>query len=93
MHSPLDAHLHTAECNEIIKKLVECHKVNGKWKQWALGTCEDLDTQMRRCTKEERLRNIKENQKLANERTEKLKERSKKQAAENKTWRDSLNEK
>ena len=67
--------------------------MNGKWKQWALGTCEDLDTQMRRCTKEERLRNIKENQRLANERTEKLKERSKKQAAENKTWRDSLNEK
>ena len=92
MHTPLDAHLHTPECNEIIRKLKECHEQHGKWTQFAFGVCEDLDTLMRRCTKQERLARRKENHDAANTRNEELRARFQKQKAEGKTWRDVLEE-
>jgi len=93
MHSPLDAHLHTPECNAIIKKLLDCHAENGKWKQWAFGTCEEFDIQMRKCTRQERIERIKVNKKAADTRNEELKAKFRKQNAEGKSWRDILDEK
>ena len=92
MHTPLDAHLHTPECNEIIRKLQECHAQNGKWTQFVFGVCEDLDTQMRKCTRQERMNRTKENQEIANARNENIRAKLQKQKAEGKNWRDVLEE-
>jgi len=92
MHGPLDAHLHTEECNEIIKKLQECHEQNSKWKQFTMHTCDALDTLMRKCTKAERLRRLDEEIAKARDRNRIIGERMRKAEASGKTWRDHLDE-
>lgn len=74
MHSPLNPHLHTEECNVIIAALVKCHDENSKLKQ-LFGVCNELDTAMRRCTKAERLERTKENRAKAMAREQALKEK------------------
>ena len=54
MHSSLKPHLHTDECNAVIAKLMKCHEEYSKVRQ-LFGVCNDLDVEMRRCTKKERL--------------------------------------
>ena len=39
MHTPLDSHLHTADCNKIIEELVKCQEKNGKVKMM-FGACD-----------------------------------------------------
>ena len=92
MHSPLDAHLHTPECNEIIKKLIECHAQNSKFKQ-AFGVCTDIDMEMRKCTRNERLGRVKENIETSRDRNKATQEKLKKLQAEGKSWRDILDDK
>ena len=89
MHTPLDAHLHTPECNEIIQKLQECHAEHGKWTQFAFGVCEDLDTAMRKCTKQERRTRTKENHEISKVRNEEIRAKMKQMKAEGKSWRDT----
>ena len=54
MHTSLAPHLHTDECNKLIEALHKCHQDYSKFRQ-LFGVCNDIDTQMRRCTKNERL--------------------------------------
>jgi hypothetical protein len=42
MHVPLDEHLHTEECNVIIRQLKRCHEENSMFKQF-FGQCNQLD--------------------------------------------------
>ena len=77
MHTPLDPHLHTAECNEIIARLVACHADYSKVSQ-LFGVCNDLDMMMRRCTKVERINRAAANRKSALERQQKQAERAEK---------------
>lgn len=93
MHTPLDPHLHTPKCNEIIKKLIECQQKHGKWRQFLFHDCDEIDTLMRKCTRQERLDRTKENVASALVRNENTKEKFRKQKAEGKSWRDSLDEK
>ena len=93
MHSPLDAHLHTPECNKVIKLLQECHANNSKFKQFFFLTCDDLDTQMRKCLKKERKAREANHFKEARLNDKEYAEKYKKQQASGKTWRDLLEEK
>ena len=93
MHTPLDPHLHTAKCNEIIKKLIECQQKHGKWRQFLFHDCDDIDYQMRMCTKQERIDRTKQNVDAARVRNEKVKEKLRQQKADGKSWRDALDEK
>jgi len=92
MHGPLDAHLHTAECNEIIKKLQECHEQNSKLKQFTMHTCDALDTLMRKCTRKERLARVAEESEKARERNKVIGEKMRQARASGKTWRERLDE-
>eukprot|EP00127_Corallochytrium_limacisporum_P003816 Clim_evm30s153 gene=Clim_evmTU30s153 len=51
MHPPLDEHLHSSECNKIIRELELCHKDN-PWMQY-LGVCNDIKNQLNQCLREE----------------------------------------
>ena len=42
MHVPLDEHLHTEECNEIIRALKKCHEEHSMARQF-FGVCNQLD--------------------------------------------------
>ena len=66
MHTPLHPHLHTEECNKIIKKLLDCHADTYKVQQ-LFGICNDLDVQMRKCTKNERLGKVQDAVDAANQ--------------------------
>jgi COX assembly protein 2 len=93
MHTSLAPHLHTPKCNEIIKKLIECQKQNGKWKQFLFHTCDELDYQMRMCTKQERLDRAQKSIESSNVRNELIREKLQKRKAEGRSWRDTLDEK
>lgn len=93
MHTPLDPHLHTAKCNDIIKKLIECQQINGKWRQFLFHDCDQLDYLMRTCTRQERIDRTMENVDAARAKNEIIKEKFRKQKAEGKSWRDVLDEK
>ena len=92
MHSSLAPHLHTEECNKIIAALLQCHAEKSMFQQW-LGACNDLDMQMRKCTKNERLGRIDENRQSAKEAQERTKEKLRRYQNEGKSWRDIINEK
>ncbi|ESO07688.1 hypothetical protein HELRODRAFT_76233 [Helobdella robusta] len=47
MHPDLSPHLHTAECNEFIQALQECHK-NFPFKKF-FGKCNNLDSLVGKC--------------------------------------------
>jgi COX assembly protein 2 len=53
MHTDLSKHLHTPECNELIDALQKCH-VEQPFKKF-LGACNEINSAMLRCLKEERL--------------------------------------
>lgn len=53
MHTSLAPHLHTSECNKIIEAMLKCYS-DHKFRKF-FGYCDELDTQMRKCTKAERL--------------------------------------
>ncbi|KAL3859004.1 hypothetical protein ACJMK2_009272 [Sinanodonta woodiana] len=53
MHQNLAEHLHTEECNVVIRALIACHKQPFYKKMF--GICNDLDREVNRCTKKERL--------------------------------------
>ena len=89
MHTPLDSHLHTPKGNEIIQKLIDCQKTNGKWKQLIFHSCDQLDYEMRMCTRQERIDRTNANIESARTRNAEIKENLRKMKAEGKTWRDS----
>ena len=92
VHTPLDPHLHTEECNVIIAALKKCQAETSLASQ-IFGVCNDLDQAMRKCTKNERLtrtRKILDESKVKNaDRQKKIAE----QVKQGKSWRDVLQEK
>jgi len=87
---PLDEHLHTEECNIIIRQLKRCHEETSLFKQF-LGECNKLDWAMRDCTKKERLVKVAENRESSKTKTAEVQKRM----ADLKTddWRANLKEK
>eukprot|EP00088_Acartia_fossae_P030532 TRINITY_DN31517_c0_g1_i1.p1 TRINITY_DN31517_c0_g1~~TRINITY_DN31517_c0_g1_i1.p1 ORF type:complete len:101 (+),score=22.22 TRINITY_DN31517_c0_g1_i1:63-365(+) len=90
MHVPLDEHLHTDECNKIIKELQRCHDQMSLFRQF-FGACNQLDFEMRKCTKKERLAARDANKEDALDRQKKMADTAKKYKG--KDWRDILKEK
>jgi hypothetical protein len=90
MHVPLDEHLHTEECNVIIRLLHKCHQENSLGKQF-FGVCNDLDTQMRACLKKERIATRDQNIKESKVRNEEIRRRMANLKSDD--WRENLKEK
>jgi len=91
MHSALDPHLHTEECNQVIQALKECQTQTSKFRQ-LFGICNDLDMAMRRCTKKERIANTKANREKAEAENAERKKRLAKMDKEGLGWRDAIRE-
>lgn len=53
MHTDLSAHLHSDECNQLIRLLQNCHADHPFAK--FVGICNDEDAYMLRCLKKERI--------------------------------------
>jgi len=87
MHGPLDEHLHTEECNVIIRELQRCHQENSMFKQF-FGACNQLDWAMRACTKKERLEREKEARQEAAERVSRV--RNKMANLKSDDWRENM---
>ncbi|CAB0003186.1 unnamed protein product [Nesidiocoris tenuis] len=51
MHVDLAPHLHSDECNELIKQLKDCHVTHDVAKFW--GACNDIERLMTRCLRRE----------------------------------------
>ena len=92
MHTPLDAHLHTPECNKIIAELLKCHAETNKLQQ-LFGSCNDLDHRMRACTKAERLdRTAKHREEAKSKRSDVAKKLAAQDKA-GKDWREEIKKK
>lgn len=91
MHGALDPHLHTDDCNAIIRALQECQASTNKISQ-LFGVCNDLDMAMRKCTKQERLAKTKVNLEEAKIKQARTREKIAKMQADGKTWQDVLKE-
>jgi len=52
MHPDLSPHLHHEDCNILIAKLKECHDQN-KFAKF-MGVCNEINTAVNKCLKEER---------------------------------------
>jgi len=52
MHTDLSSHLHSAECNELIQALHNCHQQHAFRK--FVGYCNDANEAMLKCLKKER---------------------------------------
>ena len=91
MHTPLDPHLHTDECNKIIVELGQCYVDNNKF--WQLfGPCDKLHTAMRKCLKNERLERTRLHLEASKKRNEEIREKIAKMNKEGKDWRDHARE-
>ena len=92
MHTPLDAHLHTPECNKIIAQLLKCHAETNKLQQ-LFGICNDLDTQMRACTKAERIERTTKHRQEAKEKRAEIAKKISQQNKEGVDWREEMKKK
>ena len=90
MHVPLDEHLHTEECNIIIRDLKRCHEETSLFSQF-FGECNKLDWAMRACTRKERLARTAENRDSANKRQADV--QKKMGELKSADWRENLREK
>ncbi|XP_050519128.1 COX assembly mitochondrial protein 2 homolog [Diabrotica virgifera virgifera] len=71
MHTDLSPHLHSENCNELIKLLKQCHNEHPFLR--IFGICNSEDHQMIKCLKQERLQRRKRNFQKSLETKEKLK--------------------
>lgn len=72
MHTDLSAHLHSNNCNELIRLLQQCHDDN-PFKKF-FGYCNHEDAQVLRCLKQERIARRDENRKKSEEMKRRWKE-------------------
>lgn len=72
MHTDLSKHLHSDNCNELIRLLQQCRDDHPFQKFF--GYCNHEDTQVLRCLKKERLARREENRKKSEEMKRRWKE-------------------
>ncbi|XP_038068747.1 COX assembly mitochondrial protein 2 homolog [Patiria miniata] len=70
MHPDLSSHLHTEECNILIRKLLQCHKDN-PFKKFT-GVCNQEDTDLRSCLNREYHQRLEANKMKTNERRRRM---------------------
>lgn len=63
MHPDLSPHLHSEECNQLIRKLQECHEENRVGR--VFGVCNALDASVLKCLRKERADNARQNREAA----------------------------